>query len=354
LTLGAFELTDASSEGFGEIAIRDFVAAIAGQGAIQVGRLALGNVVPPPFEAFDEALERAQNGGDVDISSLAPKLGALEAAAIHIQAVDCPGVALGALQANFDNHVGTVPTAVTVAIADLDVATASLPGASIRSLIAGLGYDRIGADASLSLSWREADSTVRLDDFQLEIADFANTTADLVLAGLTREAIERGSETAVLDDLRFERARVTFEDRSVVDRSLSMRADLLNIPLDRLKQQLSGALPLMLAVLGEQAKTIVPVLQEFIKTPGTLTIEAAPATPVPVADIESAVRTRPQSLPGLLAISVSGAAGSGTADEETAKDGPTGDETDEPDASGVPASERDAPSATEGTTAPPR
>jgi hypothetical protein len=110
----------------------------------------------------------------------------------------------------------------------------------------------------------------------------------------------------------------------------------------------------MWGVVGHQPTPIAPVLLLYKIPPGPLTIAAPPPTPVPVADIESAVRTRPQSLPGLLAISVSGAAGSGTADEETAKDGPTGDETDEPDASGVPASERDAPSATEGTTAPPR
>lgn len=349
LTLGAIELTDASSEGFGEVAIQDFVAAIAGQGAVQVGRLALGKLVPPPFEAFDEAFNVAQNGGDVDISSLVPRLGSVEAAAIHMQAIDFPGLVLGKLHAAFDNHVGSVPTAIAVGVDDLDIAAASLPNASLRSLISGLGYDRIGVDANLSLNWREADGTVSLDEFELDIADFGNTTADLLLAGLTREAIEKGDD-AVLDDLRFERARVTFEDRSVVDRSLSMRADLLSIPLDRLKQQLSGALPLMLAVLGEQAKTIVPVLQEFIKTPGTLIIEAVPESPVPVADIESAIRTRPQSLPGLLAISVSAAPGGGSADERAEESTPSGDQPETPSDAGVTTLERDTPSATEGVT----
>lgn len=117
-----------------------------------------------------------------------------------------------------------------------------------------------------------------------------------------------------------------------MNRSLAMRADLLDIPLDRLKQQLSGALPLMLAVLGDQAKTIVPVLQDFIKTPGTLIIEAAPEEPVPVADIASAVRTRPQSLPGLLSISVSGTPGDNEAPDQDdapgAQDAPSNGEAD--------------------------
>jgi hypothetical protein len=316
LTLGAFELRDASSDGLGEIAVEDFVAAITGQGAVQIGRFALGDVVLPPFEAFDEALERAEGRGDVDVSSLAPKLGSVEAAAIHMQAIDFPGLALGTLKADLDNHIGTVPTSVAAEIDHLDVATASLPNDRLRSLIAGLGYDRIGVGAKLSLNWREADGTVRLDEFELDIADFGNTTADLVLAGVTREAIERGGDAAVLDDLRLERARLTFEDKSVVERSLSMRAELLNIPLERLKQQLAGAMPLMLAVVGERAKAIVPVLQDFIKAPGRLIIEAMPEAPVPVSEIETALRTRPQSLPGLLSITVSGAPGGETGEDE--------------------------------------
>jgi hypothetical protein len=336
LTLGAFEIRDASSDGFGEIAIENFVAAITGQGAVQVGYFALGDVVLPPFEAFDDALEQAESGGNVDVSSLAPKLSSIEAAAIHMQAIDFPGLALGKLKAQLGNHIGTVPTSVMAEVDNLDVVTASLPSDRLRSLIAGLGYDRIVVDAKLNLDWRESDGTVRLDGLELDIADFGNTTADAVLAGLTREAIEQGDNGSVLDDLQFERARITFEDKSVVERSLAMRAELLNIPLERLKQQLAGALPLMLAVLGEQAKAIVPVLQEFIKTPGTLTIEAAPEAPVPISEIETAVRTRPQSLPGLLAINVTGAPSGEPAGPEADKSGAAGSESGQTD---VPADE---------------
>jgi hypothetical protein len=311
LTLGGFALEDASSDGIGEIAIEDFVAAIAGQGAVQVGRFALEEVVPPLFETVDTALDRARRGANVDLSSLAPKVGSLEAADIYLRAIDFPGFAVDRLHADLANHIGTVPTAIAVKIDGLDVATESLPGTSMRTLVAGLGYDRLAADATFNLAWRESDGTMSLDDFQLDIDDFGNATADLVLAGLTRAAIEGSDNGTLLADAKLERARLTFEDRSVVERSLSMRADLLGIPLDRLKQQLAGALPLMLAFVGdaEKIREIVPVLQTFIRTPGTLTIEASPETPVPLADLETAVRTRPQSLPGLLAISVSGTPG---------------------------------------------
>jgi len=314
LSFDRLTISDASSDEIGEVAIEGLVGAVAGQGAVAIGRLALGGLVPPPADMLVGAYDGFEKGADVDMSALAPKLGYLEAAEINLQAIDFPGAALGQMRADFGNYVGSVPTNVAVAIDDLDIATSSLQPARARGLVAALGYDRIRADTSFSLNWREADGTVNLDDFRLDIENFGNTTASIVLAGLTREAIERSDGAAgLISDLLFDRASVTFEDKSVVERSLSMRADLLKIPLDRLRQQLAGALPLMLAFVGnpEKVKEIVPVLQSFIKTPGTLTIEAAPEPPVPVAAIEDAARSRPQSLPGMLGITITGTPGPG-------------------------------------------
>lgn len=330
LTLAGLEMTDVSGDRLGEIAIEEFVGAIAGQGAVLVGRFALGDVVMPTIDAIEAALEKAQRREDIDFSSLIPQLGFLEMADINIRALNFPGVALGRLRADLDSHVGKIPTNVVVNLENLDVAAESLPG-QVKGLIAGLGYERIVVNAGFGLNWRESEEAVSLDDFHLDIADFGITTASLVLTGLTREALERSDERAV-QNLLFEQASVTFDDNSVVDRSLSMRAELLNVPLERLKQQLAGALPLMLAVVGdpELVKEIVPVLQEFIKEPDKLTIEAVPDAPVPIADIGAAIRTRPQSLPGLLSISMSGPA---EADPAPQPQDPTDNTSERPDAS---------------------
>lgn len=325
LTLDRFEMSNLSADEFGEIAVEGFVGAIAGQGAITIRRLAVGDMVIPAFETFKTAVDRAQRDADVDISSLAPQIGFVEASDISLQAIDFPGAAIGQMRADFGKHLGNLPTEIAVRMDDLDIAAASLPLAGAKSMIAALGYERIRVDAGFSLNWHESDERISLDDFQLDIEDFGKTTANVILTGLTREAIERsdgGSD--LLADLFFNRARVTFEDKSVVERSLSMRADLLNIPLDRLKQQLAGALPLMLAFVGdpEKVKAIVPVLQNFIKTPGTLTIEATPETPVPVEAIEAAIRSRPQSLPGLLSINISGTPGNAVPDKSGALEEP--------------------------------
>ena len=312
LTLETFSLSKASSERFGEIEIEGFVGAIAGQGAIAIQRLALGDVVLPDFNLIKTAVDRAKRGAKIDTSSLTPKFGLLEAIGINIQAIDFPGVTLGRMRADFGNYLGNLPTEVAVDIKDFDFATSSLRPDRLRNLVAGLGYDRMRTDANFDLHWREADGSVTLEDFRIDIKDFANIAVDVLFGGLTRQAIENLDNAAnILADLNFEHARVTFEDKSVVERSLSMRADLLNVPLDRLRKQLAGALPLMLSFMGnaEMVTEIVPVLQTFIKSPGTLTIEAAPDQPVPVATIDAAMRSRPQNLPGMLGISITGTPG---------------------------------------------
>lgn len=312
LTMETFGLSNVSNDGFTEAEIEEFVGAIAGQGAIGIGRLALGDVDLPSFDAFEIALARAERGGDIDISSLLPRLGAFEVAGVNVQAINFPGVTLGRLRADLSNYLGEVPTEVALDIEDLDIATSSLQPARARSFITSLGYERIRADANFDIGWRESDGSVKLDELRIDIEDFGNIAVNLLLTGLTREAIENPDGAAgILADLLFNGASVSFEDKSVVERSLTMRADLLNIPLDRLRNQLSGALPLMLAFVGDPdlVKEIVPVLQTFIKTPGTLMIEATPDNPVPVAAIEDVLRQRPQNLPAMLAISISGKPG---------------------------------------------
>lgn len=312
LTLRAFTVADLSSDGVGEIEIEGFVGAIAGQGAIAVDRFTLGDVVLPSRDLIDFAIGRTKRGNAVNAASLAPKLGLLDAVDVNIQAVDFPGVTLGRLRAVLGNYLGIIPTEVSVNISDLNIAASSLRPEQLRNLIASLGYDRIRANAHFDLDWHETDGTVTLDNFRIDLDDFGNTTANVLLSGLTREAIEDADDiTGIVADLTFNRASLSFEDKSVVERSLSMRADLLNVPLDRLRQQLSGALPLMLAVVGnsELVREIVPVLQTFIQRPGTLTIDANPDAPIPMTTIQNTATTRPQDLPGMLSVKITGEPG---------------------------------------------
>ncbi len=313
LTLDRFLLSETSSDRIGEIAIEGFVGAIPGQGGIAIGRLAFGGIVPPATEKLIAASEQSARGMDVDFSALAPQIDFFEASGINLQAVDFPGATLAKMRIDTKDYVGSVPTSTAVRIEGLDIPVAQLLPGRASGIITSLGYERLDADLAFDLAWNETDDTFKLDGFDLDIDDFGRTTADIVLTGLTREMLESADPADLLGGLGFDSASLTFEDKSLVDRSLSMRADLLKVPLDRLKQQLAGALPLMLAFVGnpDTVQKIVPALQTFIKTPGTLTIDAKPSDPVPVSTIEAAIKTRPQSLPGLLSITLSGTPGAG-------------------------------------------
>jgi hypothetical protein len=313
LSLKRLFLSDASSERIGEIAVEGFVGAVPGQGGIAFQRFALGNILPPPTDRLIAAVDQSSRGIDVDFSALAPEVGFIEAEGVNFQAMDFAGATLAKLRIDASDYIGQVPAKSAVRIEGLDIPVAQVLPARVGGIITSLGYERIDADLAFDLAWNEADESFRLEEFNLDIADLGRTTADLVLTGVSRDMLEAANASALLAGSQFDRAKLTFEDKSLVDRSLSMRADLLKVPVDRLKQQLAGALPLMLAFVGnpETVKQIVPVLQTFIKTPGTLTVEAKPDEPVAVADIAGAVRTRPQSLPGLLSLTLSGTPGKG-------------------------------------------
>ena len=304
-----FSISGASSDRIAEIALDNFETVAPGQGRVGARRAAIGGIVMPPIEKIVEALDLIRNDGDPDFSAMAPTFSKLDLEGIDLQAVDFDGLALGALRLGLADHVGTIPTSVDFTLSDLDLPANALQPQSARRMIEGLGYDRLQADARMKMKWNESTSTLSLDTAELAVNDLGRLTAKATLGGVTREALEAANDRGgKIDGATFERGTVAFQDESAVERALESRAKILNVPVDRLRQQLSGALPLMLAVLGnaERMKSIIPVLQQFLTAPGTLTVEASPASPVPLDTVMRAVGSRPQSLMETLNVTIAG------------------------------------------------
>ena len=97
------------------------------------------------------------------------------------------------------------------------------------------------------------------------------------------------------------------KDGSIVDRAIAMEAKKKGQTPEKYREDLAGAMPLTLMLVlknpGFQEK-LAPALQAFIRTPGTMTLTAAPATPVPLTKIIAAAESDPRSLPTLLSIDV--------------------------------------------------
>ncbi|MET4632526.1 hypothetical protein [Kaistia defluvii] len=305
--LGDFHINDFSSDGIGEIGLRDLDVAIQDKGSVGAERLAIGGFKFPAPDLVVASVFASLGGAEFDPTPMIPTMGFAEAVGVDVTQ---GGKKLGAVdraRIDLDAYIGPVPTSITSDVRGLDLDLSQIDDRRAREMIKGLGYDRLVADYGFHLSWREADESVILDGFKLAIKDLATMNVDATLTGLTRQAIEdpKALEGA-LASLLFTRGKLSIEDKSIVERAVGMQAKKMNVEPDKFRQQIAGALPLFLMVLknpGFQAK-LAPALQAFIKAPGTMTITAAPATPVPVMQLIETADSAPQKLPDLLQIEI--------------------------------------------------
>ena len=305
--LGDFHLTDFSSDGLGEFGIGDLDIA-SDTTSIGAERLAFGGMVFPSIDTVTAAMKAGTAGIEADPLPLIPTLGYTEA--VNVSVVQ-DGKTIGALdrgRLDLTSYIGPVPTAIALDLRGINLDLSQVTDPKARAMISGLGYDRLLADYGFKLNWREADESLSLTDFKLTVKDVGSLVADVMLTGLTRSLIEdpRRLEGA-LPSLLFNRGKVVVKDGSIVDRAIAMEAKKKNQTPEKFRSDLAGAMPFTLMLVlknpGFQAK-LAPALQAFISTPGTMTLTAAPATPVPVTEILKAVDADPRTLPDLLSVDV--------------------------------------------------
>lgn len=306
--LGDFHINELSSDGLGEIGIGDLDLAVQDKGSVGAERLAVGGFVFPSMDRVVAAIKASEAGLEADPLPLIPTMGYAEAVNLDVAQAGKKVGAIDRGRLDLKSYIGPVPTEIALDLRGLDLDLSMVDDPQARRMIQGLGYDRLNADYGFKLHWREADESLLLDDFKLAIKDVGALTADIALSGLKRATIENplAIETA-LPSLLFSRGKVVVEDRSVVGRAIEMEAKKKSQTPEKFREDIAGATPFTLMLLlknpGFQAK-LAPALQAFIRTPGTLTLTAAPATPVPILALIQAADSDPRSLPDLLSLDV--------------------------------------------------
>jgi len=327
LELGDFNISDLSIDGLGEFAIDGLVGAVEGQGSVKVGRFAFGGMKFPDTELLRAAIKASAGGGansDVpfDPTSLIPTLGFMEAAGIDIQTSDVPHMALDKLRIDLTDYVGYLPTRVGASLSGLDLPLDSLDRQA-RETFKRLGYDRVSLDYRLKYGWDEAKEQLDVEDFHIRAADIGGITGSAVIGGLTRTMVEHPDNPEGAQNLALVSGKLTFNDESIVGKGLGLIAEKMKVPPDKFRQQFADALPFLLSISALNDPTLMTILRQsgllqkltpavktFVAEPsGSLTLTMAPTQPVGLATVAEAAQKAPETLIGLLNLSISAEAG---------------------------------------------
>ncbi|BCP53041.1 hypothetical protein K32_16580 [Kaistia sp. 32K] len=170
-----------------------------------------------------------------------------------------------------------------------------------------LGYDKLNFDVAVDGSYDGSNKTFTFKSISFDGKDVGKLAITGTFGGLPREKLQDPDKLSELAaTATVDAATIRFDNAGIVQRVIDMQAKAMGATPDQFVDQISGALPLLLSVVGNQnfQDRIATAATAFLKDPKSLTITAAPGNPVPVMQIFGAASTAPQTLPDVLAVDI--------------------------------------------------
>lgn len=170
-----------------------------------------------------------------------------------------------------------------------------------------IGYDKLVFDMTWDGSRDPGANTVTIRDLTLSMQDGGR----LSLTGKVGKVPEPrqmndADASAKATEMEVHTLTVRYDDQSLAGRVLDLMAKQQGVERAAYVQQISGALPFLLAALNNPGfqNEVAGALGTFLQDPKSISVTIAPEAPISAAEIAGLAQTAPQSLPERLKASV--------------------------------------------------
>lgn len=205
------------------------------------------------------------------------------------------------------NITDGVPHEGIVTLTGIEVPMEALGDADQQAIFSAMGYDGFTVNLIASGGYASATDTITLQTFTIDIEEVGKVVLSGVFSGVplsklqSEEGIQEVLATAKIDSATFR-----FENTGIVDKFLEMQATQMGTTREDLVNQFSAAMPMMLNMIGNPAfqDKLATAVATFLQDPQSLTLTAAPGSPVPVMQIIGVSQSAPETLPDVLAVGV--------------------------------------------------
>ena len=207
-------------------------------------------------------------------------------------------------------------------IDDMIIDFASAPSQEARQTMSALGYETIQGNITAEGIWDTDSGLTSIAPFKISATDAADLSFSLELGGYTPQLVAalqemqvtmKGNEQAMgmamlglMQQLDIRGIAISVDDNSLTGRLIEFFGSQQGMNPESTVALAKGMLPIGLAQLGhpEFAAKAAAAIGQYLDDPNNLTIEAAPAAPVPMAQVMGAATGNPASLIDLLAVKV--------------------------------------------------
>jgi hypothetical protein len=230
----------------------------------------------------------------------------LEANHLRFTAKDQPGeLTIARIGVETGNVVEGVPQDNKGTVDDLTIPPEYFNNSQVKP--STIGYDKLVFDVTWDGSRDLAADTVTVRDATISLQD-GGTFKLTGKVGNVPEPRQMNDADATAKATEMEVHTLTFryDDQSLAGRVLDLMAQQQGVDRAQYVQQISGALPFLLAALNnpEFQNQVAGALGAFLQDPKSLSVTIAPEAPISAAEIVGIASTAPQSLPERLKASV--------------------------------------------------
>ncbi|WP_053998540.1 hypothetical protein [Ahrensia marina] len=209
-----------------------------------------------------------------------------------------------------------------LAVEDLFIDFTATGDAKTTEAVKALGYEQVEGKLEAKGVWDLGNGDLILDPMTISADDAADLTFRFEIGGYTPELAAAVQEVqkenkdneqqmgiamlGMMQQLDINSASITIEDKSLTGRLIDYFGAQQGMNRESTIAFAKGMLPLGLAQLGapDFAATASAAIGQYLDNPKTLTISAAPANPVPVAQLIAAGASNPAALISTLALKV--------------------------------------------------
>ncbi|MBB3963905.1 hypothetical protein [Rhizobium metallidurans] len=198
-----------------------------------------------------------------------------------------------------------------------------------KEAIEKLALQQVNGDITMKGGWDMAPGTIDVSEFAFDFSNVGKLNLAFKINGYTLAFMKSMQEAAqqaeanqnkeqaqqafglamlgLLQQLSFESAQIRFDDASITKRALDYAGSQQGMSGQQMADSLKAMAPIMLAQLNipELQNAVSAAVNTFLDDPKSLTVDAAPAKPVPFPMIMGAAMGAPNTLPQVLGVKVS-------------------------------------------------
>lgn len=218
-----------------------------------------------------------------------------------------PPVTIDSAGVDLSDFANDVPHAVDISVEGISFDPASVDDTGqFAGQLKAMGYDKLTFGFYGSGSLDEATGDLELGELTIDGTDLGTVTLTGTFGGLTADVVKEFQKptppSEVLSKLTLKTASLYYGDASLAGRIIAMQAKQMGQEPAAFVSQITGALPLLLSVIGNQPfqDKLAQGVTTFLKDPKNLTVTVQPATPIVLMDLFVTSQTAPQTLPDVL------------------------------------------------------